>query len=152
MNKRRDWQIFKRTRKKKVQKKQEKHEKKHYTKNLKRVEEFFKKLEEEEDLNRLEKHQYRNNDDLNYKRIREIENLFNEIDEDYYKPTKTKGALNNNYIKYESRGDKNKKLSVRKYLFMIIPYLRDMINSHKVPIRDSNNIIIEDDLSAEWKM
>ena len=27
-----------------------------------------------------------------------------------------------------------------------------MINSHKVLIKDSNNIIIEDDISGEWKI
>ena len=31
-------------------------------------------------------------------------------------------------------------------------YLRDMINNHKTPIKDSNGIIIEDDLSGEWKI
>ena len=66
---------------------QEIREKKHYIKKLKKTEEFLKKLKEE-DLNRLEKHQYHDNDDLDYKGIRQIENLFDEINEDYYKPTK----------------------------------------------------------------
>ena len=35
---------------------------------------------------------------------------------------------------------------------MIMPYLRDMINNHKAPIKDSNGIIIEDDLFGEWKI
>ena len=34
---------------------------------------------------------------------------------------------------------------------MIIPYLKDMINNHKAPTRDSNDIIIEE-LSGEWKI
>ena len=38
---------------------------------------------------------------------------FNEIDEDYYKQTKTKSAFDGNYIKYESKGDKDKNLSPR---------------------------------------
>ena len=42
--------------------KQEKREKKRYTKKLQKAEEFFKKLKE--DLNRLEKHQYSDNEDL----------------------------------------------------------------------------------------
>ena len=62
----------------------EKRDKKHYTKKLKKADEFFKKLKEE-DLNKLEKHQYQINDDLNYKGIRQIENLFDEINEDYIK-------------------------------------------------------------------
>ena len=68
------------------------------------------------------------------------------------KPIKTKDAFNNNYIEYESRGDKDKRLSVREYLYMIMPYLENMINNHKAPIRDSNSIIIKDDLSGEWKI
>ena len=42
--------------------KQEKQEKKRYTRKLQNTEEFFKKLKE--DLNRLKKHQYRDNEDL----------------------------------------------------------------------------------------
>ena len=53
------------------------------------------------------------------------------MDEDYYKPVRVKGAFGDNYIEYESRGEKNKSLSVREYLLMIETYLRDMINDHK---------------------
>ena len=59
----------------------------------------------EEYLNRLEKYQYHDSDDLDYKGIRQTENLFDEINEDYYKPIRTRGSFNNNYIEYESRGD-----------------------------------------------
>ena len=61
----------------------------------------MKKLKEE-DLNRLEKHQYHDNDDLDYKGIRKIENLFEGINEDYYKPIKTKDTFNDNYMEYEA--------------------------------------------------
>ena len=44
---------------------------------------------------------------------------------------KTKDAFNNNYIEYESTGDKNKNLSLKQQLNMVIPYLREMINNHK---------------------
>ena len=53
------------------------------------------------------------------------------IDEDYYKPIITKGAFNNNYIQYESKGDKAKNISIKKYLNIIKPYLSDKINDHK---------------------
>ena len=33
-----------------------------------------------------------------------------------------------------------------------MPYLEDVINNHKALIRDSNSIIIKDDLSGEWKI
>ena len=41
---------------------------------------------------------YYDHDDDKYYGIRDIENLFGEIDEDYYKPIKTVSAFNGNYI------------------------------------------------------
>ena len=67
---------------------------------MQKAEEFFKKLKK--DLNRLEKYQYNDNEDQEYKGIRETEKLFNKTNEEYYcKPIKTKSALNDNYIEYE---------------------------------------------------
>ena len=78
-----------------------------------KIEEIKQNLFElEESLFKLNK--YYNQDDAEYKGIRDIENLFGEFnDEDYYEPIKTKDAFNNNYIEYESRGDKNKNLSLK---------------------------------------
>ena len=50
--------------------------------------------------------------------------MFDEINRDYYKTIKTKGAFNSNYIEYESRGDKDKGLSIKRYLYKIMPYLK----------------------------
>ena len=106
--------------------KQEKREKKRYTKELQKAEEFFKKLKK--DLNRLEQYQHDDNEDQDYKGIRQIENLFNKInEEDYYKPIKTKHAFDDDYIEYESRGDKDNNLLLVEYLNIIRPYFRDMI-------------------------
>ena len=91
---------------------------------------------------------YPDHDDLNYKGIRNIENLFDEINEDYYKPVKTKGAFNDNYIEYESRGDEDKNLSPQEYLDIIRPYLRDMKNNRKAPLEGS----LDNDLHGEWKI
>ena len=64
-------------------------------------------IELEENLSKLNK--YYNYDNIEYRRIRDIENLFGEFDDDYYKPIKTRNsAFNANYIEYESRGDKGK--------------------------------------------
>ena len=72
-------------------------------------------IELEESLLRLNK--YYDYDDIEYKGIGDIGNLFGKfIDEDYNKPIKTKGAFDDNYIEYESKGDKDKKLSVKEYL------------------------------------
>ena len=89
-------------------------------------------LELEEILFKLIK--YYDYDDIEYKGIREVQNLFNlSNDEDYYKPISTITVFDNknNYIEYESTGDKTKILSVKEYLDTIRPYLSDMINNHK---------------------
>ena len=52
-------------------------------------------------------------------------------EKDYYKPILVKSSFKGNYKIYDSRGDRNKDLSVKQYIYMIIPYLRDMINDHK---------------------
>ena len=67
-----------------------------------------------------------------YKRQRK-RNLFNGIDEDYYRPIRTKNAFNGNYVQYESKEDKDKSLSPKEYLDMIRQYLSDIINNHKTP-------------------
>ena len=64
------------------------------------------------------------------KRIRDLRALY-EPEEDYYKPQKVKGAFDDDYIGYESNGDKGKILSIEEYLNMIIPYLRNIIDDHK---------------------
>ena len=89
---------------------------------IKETEKYLFELEES--LSKRRK--YVDNDD--------IENLFNQsTNEDYYKPIKTKNSFDNknNYIEYESKGDKDKILFVKEYLDMIRPYLSDMINDHK---------------------
>ena len=53
------------------------------------------------------------------------------INEDYYEPIIVKSAFDGNYIQYESKGDKGKDLSIKKYLKMIMLYLSDLINNHK---------------------
>ena len=58
--------------------------------------------------------------------------MFDEIDENnYYKPILVKGFHKDCYKEYESRGDKNKSLSIEEYLNNIIPYLKELINNHR---------------------
>ena len=45
---------------------------------------------------------------------------------DYYKSIWVGNFWNNNYIEYESSGDRNN-LSVKEYLDKVKPYLRDII-------------------------
>ena len=102
-------------------------------------------------------------DDPEYRGIRDVENLFNEIasnqsiDEDYYKPIKTKSDFNSNYLEYESKGDKDKNLSSEEYLDnMIRPYLSDIINDHKtsknLKVHSNNEIFDYETQFREWEI
>ena len=106
----------------------------HSKQNIKEIEESLFKLEER--LSNFKK--YRFQDDFKYRNIGDIRNILNGvaiigIDEDYYRPIRTKSAFNGNYIEYESKGDKDKNLSPKEYLDIIRPYLSDIINDHKTP-------------------
>ena len=98
---------------------------------IKTIEKYVTKLEES--LYNFKK--YHDYDDIKYYKIRDIEKLFGEVDEDYYRSIKTKSNFKDKHIEYESRGDKDKYLSLKEYLYMIIPYLRDMINNHETPMK-----------------
>ena len=96
------------------------------------IKEIEKNLFElKKNLSKLEKcYDY---DDTEYKVMRDIRNLFGlSIDEDSYDPKKTVSPFNNNYIEYESKGDKDKILSFKEYLNMIRSYLSDITNDHKI--------------------
>ena len=90
---------------------------------------------------------YTNRDDLDYFAIRDIENLIGDVD-DYYKPILGKNSLKKNYKSYESRGDKDKKLSVKQYFYMIILYLRDLIIDHRTTENNSNEWKIQINMSV----
>ena len=68
-------------------------------------------------LNNKEKHSPYDRDDFDYYGIRDIEILFDEVNEEnYYKSILVKSSFKGNYKYYESRGDKEKRLSVKQYL------------------------------------
>ena len=93
-------------------------------------------------INKKEKYRYHDRDGLDYHGIRDIENVFDNIDDDYYKPILAKSSFDENYKYYDSRGDKHKKLSIEQNLEIIKPYLSDLINENKA-IETSSN---------EWKI
>ena len=77
---------------------------------------------------KLEK--YHHHDDYEYRGLKNIKDLFKlSIDKDYYKPILVKSGYNNNYIQYESKGDKI--LTLKEYLALIEKYLRELINYYK---------------------
>ena len=76
-------------------------------------------------------------DDEEYRRIRDLEHMFGELNEgneDYYKPERVTNPFGNdtgdyNYIVYESRGSKHYD-SLEEYLSKIRPYLENMIRNY----------------------
>ena len=86
-------------------------------------------------LDKKEEHESNDHDDDVYFGIKELENLLSDIDDDddyYYKPVFVKSSFKKNYEYQESRGDKEKKKrSVKEYLYVIMSYLADLINSKK---------------------
>ena len=89
--------------------------------------------------------------------IRDIRTLF-ELGDDYYKPIRVGNFLNNNYIEYESNGDRNKNLLVKEYLVRIKPYLRDLIinlqksDTWKIQLTVAINFISSKDIDGERLM
>ena len=70
----------------------------------------------------------------------------------HYKPIKAVSAFNNNYIQYQSTGDKDKNLSSEEYIDISRPYLSDKINNHKTQGEwkiYSGNIITEHKTQGE---
>ena len=106
--------------------------------------------------NRFKPKNYYDYDDTEYQGIRDVKHLLDlSVDEDYYKPITTNGAFNNNYIQYESKGNKDKILRPSEYLDMIRPYLSDKINYHKTQGEwriHSGNTITEHKTQGERKI
>ena len=96
-----------------------------------------KKKEIEKNLTELEENlsktkRYYDYNDSEYRGVRNVRDLFDlSIDEDYYEPIIVKSTFDSNYIQYESREDKGKNISIKRYLKMIKPYLSNLINNHE---------------------
>ena len=89
-----------------------------------------KKYLDELDKKILKLDKYRYYDDFEYRGIKNVHHLFKlSIGKDYYKPILAKSGYNNNYIQYESKGDKI--LTLKEYLALIEQYLRELISDYK---------------------
>ena len=120
-----------------------------------KIKEIEKNLTElEKNLSKTKK--YYDYDDSEYSGIRNVRDLFDlSIEEDYYEPIIVKTAFDGNYIQYESKGDKGKNLSLKRYLKMFKPYLSDLINNHKTHglVRyHSGDKSWQEKTSSEWKI
>ena len=56
------------------------------------------------------------NEAIKDKIVRDIRNLFEYEEKDYYQPLRLYNFWTNNYIEYESNSDRNKTLTVEKYV------------------------------------
>ena len=87
---------------------------------------------------------------------RDIKNLFEYKEENYYKPVRVNNFWSNkNHIEYESNGDRNKTLLVEEYLNKIRPCLKDITNNlkisntWKIELTTANNFISSIDSDEE---
>ena len=78
-------------------------------------------------LDKKEKYIHKDYGNINYTGIRDLQILFISTD-DYYEPVLVKSSFDGNYEYYETRGDKDKKISACQYLYMILPELTKLIN------------------------
>lgn len=69
--------------------------------------------------------------------IKDIEYLFGDLN-DYYRPILAKQSFGGDYEFYTCRGDKDKKLQLKEYIAMIIPYLSVLIDEKKSNNQKSN--------------
>ena len=77
-----------------------------------------KRYLDELDKKMLKLDKYHDFDDYEYKGIKDIKDLFKlSIDEDHYKPILVKSGYNDNYVQYESKGDRI--LTIQDYLALI---------------------------------
>ena len=84
--------------------------------------------------------------------MKELEHLFGDTDNDdnYYKPVLVKTSFKYGYKYYESREDGGKELSLKQYIYMIMPYLSDLINDHKNIRNESNEWKIQLNMSVNF--
>ena len=81
-----------------------------------------------------------------------------EEEENYYKPVRVSNFWSNNYLEYESSGDRKRTLPVEEYFDKIRPYLKDIINNPKksetwkIQLTMANNFISSIDNKEEHIM
>ena len=89
---------------------------------------------------------------------RDTRSLFKEEEEDYYKPKRVNSFSNNNYIEYQSNGEKNSNLLLHEYHNKFKPYLRNIIidlqnsGTRKIQLAIGINFISSKDAEEECIM
>ena len=106
---------------------------------------FDRLIEIENRLQTLKKYRCTDFNDRYYLGIKDIEYLFGDLN-DYYRPILAKQSFGGDYEFYTCRGDKDKKLQLKEYIAMIIPYLSVLIDEKK-----SNNQNVQLDMGINLK-
>ena len=91
------------------------------------------------DLNKKLKYRFTNFHDQTYFGIRDIEKLYEYFNDDN-EPMLIASSFDNNYTEYKIRGEKNKDLSLKEYIFKITPQLIDLINEKMNSTKDEQKI------------
>ena len=92
------------------------------------------------DLENKQKYHHSAYYDHNYYGIKDMEHLFNETIDNYYKPILVRFAFDNNFEEYEIRGDKHKNLTLKEYLATITPQLANLIKEKKNSTQDQQKV------------
>ena len=92
------------------------------------------------DLENKQKYHHSAYHDQNYYGIKDIEHLFNETIDDYYKPILVRFAFDNNFEEYEIRGDKHKNLTLKEYLATTTPQVANLIKEKKNSTQDEQKV------------
>ena len=115
-----------------------------YNKKYENIRNFFKLKKE--------------NKTIKDKTISDIRNLFKLENEDHYKLIRVGNFYSNNYIKYESNGDRDQNLSVEEYLNKIKSYSKDILidlqksDYQKIQLPIAINFISSKDTNKEQTM
>ena len=84
--------------------------------------------------------------------IIDIRALFEQEEKDYYKPTRVGNFWNTNYNEHESSGDRNKNLSVKEYLVLILNINLQKSDTWKIQLTSAINFNSSKDVDEELVM
>ena len=83
-------------------------------------------------LDKKEEYKHRDHDDEDYFVIKELENLFGDVDnDDFYNPVLDRSSFEKIMNIIKAKEIKRKKRSVKEYRYVILPHLVDLINGKK---------------------
>lgn len=88
-------------------------------------------LKETNNLYNIEKQHTKQHHDQVYYGLKDIQNIFNDYDDDYYVPMLVRTSFNKKYEEYEIRGDRHKNLSVKEYVAIIYPHIKKLLDKKK---------------------